>query len=112
MSPTPTPGRPVRGSTSGEPIMALHDRLGRRWSLRVIWELRDGEPVTFRALQERCGGISSSVLSQRTAELRDAGAVEAADGGYRLTREGRALLDAYPPLAAWAERWARRSARG
>ncbi|MBJ7520415.1 MAG: helix-turn-helix transcriptional regulator [Solirubrobacteraceae bacterium] len=108
MSPTPTPGRPVRGSTSGEPIMALLDLLGRRWSLRVIWELRDGEPATFRALQERCGGISSSVLSQRTSELRDAGAVEATGGGYRLTDEGHALLEAYPPLAAWAERWARR----
>lgn len=94
------------------PIMALLDLLGRKWALRVIWELRDGDPVTFRALQERCGGISSSVLSQRVGELRDAGALEDAASGYRLTDEGRALLDAYPPLAAWAERWARRSARG
>lgn len=104
----PRPGRPVRGSQTGEPIMALLDLLGRRWALRVIWELRQGEPLTFRALQERCGGISSSVLTQRTAELRAAGAVEDADGGYRLTGEGRELLAAYPPLAAWAERWARR----
>lgn len=95
-----------------QPIMALLDLLGRKWALRVIWELRDGEPVTFRALQERCGGISSSVLSQRVGELRDAGALEDAAGGYRLTDEGRALLAAYPPLAAWAERWATRCARG
>lgn len=104
----PRPGRPVRGSASGEPIMALLDLLGRRWALRVIWELRDGEPVTFRALQQRCGGVSSSVLTQRTAELRAAGAIEAAEGGYRLTGEGRELLAAYPPLAAWAARWAAR----
>ena len=32
----------VRGSQSGRPIMALLDLLGRRWSLRIIWELRDG----------------------------------------------------------------------
>ena len=101
----PLPGRPVRGSDSGEPIMALLDLLGRRWALRVIWELRDGEPVTFRALQQRCGGISSSVLTQRTAELRAAGAIEDADGGYRLSAEGHELLAAYPPLAAWSERW-------
>ncbi|MBJ7332241.1 MAG: helix-turn-helix transcriptional regulator [Solirubrobacteraceae bacterium] len=93
--------------------MALLDLLGRRWALRVIWELRDGEPVTFRGLQERCGGISSSVLTQRTAELREAGALEDADGGYRLTPEGHELLNAYPPLASWAERWkARVSASG
>jgi DNA-binding HxlR family transcriptional regulator len=104
----PRPGRPARGSTSGEPIMALLDLLGRRWALRVIWELRDG-PFTFRDLQERCGGVSSSVLSQRLAELREAGI--AGDGNV-LTDEGRRLLEAYEPLAGWARRWARRAGGG
>ncbi|HEV7693887.1 MAG TPA: hypothetical protein VGO52_23840 [Hyphomonadaceae bacterium] len=36
--------RKVRGSRTGRPIMALLDLLGRRWTLRVIWELR-GEPM-------------------------------------------------------------------
>jgi DNA-binding HxlR family transcriptional regulator len=86
--------------------MALLDLLGRRWSMRVIWELREG-PMTFRELQTRCGGISSSVLAQRLAELREAGI---AGEGHVLTREGRRLLDAYGPLAAWARRWATRTA--
>ncbi len=106
----PRPDRPVRGSDSGRPIMALLDLLGRRWALRVIWELRE-QPLAFRALQERCAGMSSSVLNQRLGELRDAGVLEAGPGGYRLTDEGRLLLAAYPPLDAWAERWAQR-ARG
>jgi DNA-binding HxlR family transcriptional regulator len=87
--------------------MALLDVLGRRWALRVIWELRD-DPLLFRPLQARCGDISSSVLNQRLKELRAAGAVELGDGGYRLTTEGQRLLDVYPPLNAWAERWAAR----
>jgi DNA-binding HxlR family transcriptional regulator len=107
MSETLRPGRPARGSASGRPIMALLDLLGRRWSLRVIWELRDG-PLVFRALQERCAGMSSSVLNQRVRELRAAGVVEAGDDGYGLTEEGLRLLDAYVPLQAWAERWAAR----
>jgi DNA-binding HxlR family transcriptional regulator len=88
--------------------MALLDLLGRRWALRVIWELRGEEPVSFRELQARCGAISSSVLNQRIAELRAAGILDTV--GYRLTGEGRLLLDLYPPLAAWAERWAAREA--
>jgi len=108
--PAPRPGRPVRGSTTGEPIMALLDLLGRRWTLRVIWELRDG-PLTFRELQERCAGMSSSVLNERLRELREAGVAVAADGGYELTAEGRELLEAYRPLSAWAARWARRVER-
>ena len=88
--------------------MALLDLLGRRWALRVIWELRGG-PLVFRLLQERCEGMSSSVLNQRLRELREAGIVEGGGEGYRLTREGRRLLEAYGPLAEWAERWAART---
>jgi DNA-binding HxlR family transcriptional regulator len=87
--------------------MALLDLLGRRWALRVIWELREG-PLSFRETQARSGAISSSVLNDRLAELRAAGIVEAAEDGYRLTSEGRELLALYPPLDAWAERWAER----
>jgi DNA-binding HxlR family transcriptional regulator len=90
--------------------MALLDLLGRRWSLRVLWELRDG-PVPFRALQERCGGMSSSVLSQRLAELTKAEILERDAGGYRLSGEGERLLDGLAPLQSWAERWASRSER-
>jgi DNA-binding HxlR family transcriptional regulator len=51
------------------------------------------------------------VLNDRLRELRDAGIVggERA-GGYRLTREGSALLDALAPVDAWAKRWAGRTA--
>ena len=93
--------------------MALLDLLGRRWALRVLWELRDGQPVTFRELQARCGGMSSSVLAQRLAELSHAGIVSGSQGdGYALTAEGRSLLDALGPLDGWASRWARRSGTG
>ena len=106
--PPPRPGRPARGSTSGAPIMALLDLLGRRWALRVIWELRAGA-LSFRDLQARCDGMSSSVLSQRLAELREAGILDASPAGYGLTAEGEELLEAYGPLGAWAQRWAERS---
>jgi DNA-binding HxlR family transcriptional regulator len=84
--------------------MRLLDLLGQRWALRVLWELRDGEALTFRALQDAGGGLSSSVLSARLGELREAGIVERGDGGYRLTEQGRSLLDALLPLNAWAKR--------
>jgi DNA-binding HxlR family transcriptional regulator len=88
--------------------MALLDLLGRRWAMRVIWELREKE-LTFRGLQERCEGISATALNSRLRELRDAGIVENGPNGYRLSREGRQLLEAYEPLRAWAQRWTRRS---
>jgi len=89
--------------------MALLDLLGRRWSLRVIWELGQ-DAATFRDLQARCEGMSSSVLSQRLAELRAAGIARQGEHGYELTGEGRELLGIYPALHAWAGRWAQRGA--
>src|SRR3978361_149528 len=74
-SPTPLPGRPVRGSTSGRPIMAALDLLGRRWTLRLLWELRDG-PAGPRAILARCDGLSSSVLYRRIGGPGDAGLTE------------------------------------
>ena len=62
------PGRPVRGSTTGRPLMAVLDLIGRRWTLRILWELRDG-PQGARALRDRCDAMSPSVLYQRLAEL-------------------------------------------
>ncbi len=89
---TPKPGRPVRGSHTGRPIMALLDLLGRRWTLRILWELR-----------------TASVLSQRLTELQEAGIVAHDENGdYTLTSEGKELLHALAPLQDWASSWATR----
>ena len=103
----PRPGTRVRGSQTGRPVMALLDLLGRRWVLRILWELR-GEPLSFRELQAACGGISPSVLNTRLAELRDSLLVELlADEGYTLTKTGRELLTQLTPLTVWSEKWAK-----
>ncbi|MCP5027052.1 MAG: helix-turn-helix transcriptional regulator [Actinomycetia bacterium] len=88
--------------------MAALDLLGRRWSLRLVWELRAG-PVGARALRDHCDGMSSSVLYQRLTELGQAGLVEKnADGAYALTEIGAGLIGAIGPLDAWAKEWALR----
>lgn len=107
MPKTPRPGQPVRGSRTGRPLMALLDLLGRRQALRVIWELREAR-LSFRALQEACGGVSPTVLNQRLKELRESGLVDASEGdGYGLTPLGHQLREALAPLREWSEqRWA------
>ncbi len=102
----PKPGTAVRGSTTGRPVMAALDLLGRRWALRVIWELHL-EPAGFRELQRRCDQMSSSVLTTRLEELGEAGLVAESDGGYELTRLGEALVNAIGPLEAWSKSWAK-----
>ena len=89
-------------------MMALLDLLGRRWSLRILWELAQ-EPAGFRALQARCDAMSPSVLAQRLAELETAGAVmRLATGDYALSAVGQDLMRLLAPLKTWAEGWAAR----
>lgn len=99
------PGQRVRGSSTGRPIMALLDLLGRRWSLRILWELHQ-TPANFRELQSRCEGLSPSVLNTRLNELREARLLENGDQGYQLSRLGMELIDQFLPLTQWAESWA------
>lgn len=98
--------KPVRGSRTGRPVMALLDLLGRRWTLRIVWALRDGA-LTARALRAACDDASPTVLAARLNELREAGLVEH-EGGYRLTEFGGEMLAAYAPLHRFADRWALR----
>jgi len=98
----------VRGSKSGRPIMALLDLLGRRWTLRIAWELRDGA-LTSRALRQACDDASPTVMQQRLTELREAGFVTMREeGGYALTELGRELFATFMPLHRFADKWAKR----
>ena len=107
MPTSPLPRVTARGSSTGQPVMALLDLLGRRSALRVLWELRDGHPQTFRTLRASCDGVSPSVLNARLKELRQAGLVApGAPAGYRLTEQGQSLLVKLGPLNGWANRWA------
>ncbi len=101
----PNGTRAVRGSKSGRPIMALLDLLGRRWTLRIIWELRNG-PLTSRALRQACDDASPTVLQARLGDLKAAGLVESVPTeGYCLTIAGREFLGAFMPLYDFAEQW-------
>ena len=85
--------------------MAALDLLGRRWALRVLWELRGG-PLGFRALQAACDDMSSSVLRDRLRELVDAQLVGRTEGDrYELTPLGADLRRSLAPLSRWAQRW-------
>jgi DNA-binding HxlR family transcriptional regulator len=85
--------------------MVLLDLLGRRWTIRICWELRE-KSLTSRALRKACDDASPTVLQARLSELRDAGFVEwDPAGGYRLTESGKELSRTFLPLYYFAERW-------
>ncbi|USG62874.1 winged helix-turn-helix transcriptional regulator [Sneathiella marina] len=95
---------PVRGSTTGRPIMVLLDVLGQRWSLRILWELRAGN-VTFRQLRELCDDVSPTLLNKRLKEFRQLKFVELDEAGFGLTGHGKELVTHFSKLDKWAGNW-------
>jgi len=100
------PGKPVRGSTTGRPLMVLLDALGQRWSLRILWELR-ADAMTFRELQSRCEELSPTILNRRLKELRELQLIETSPQGYCLSDWGRKIGKQLGALDTLANEWAR-----
>lgn len=109
----PIPGTKVGSSRTGRPIIAVLNLLGRRWSLRILWELHQNGPSSFRALQRFCGDISPTVLNTRLSELREAGIIALRGGeGYVITEEGLELGRIINDLNMWAKSWAEKTVSG
>lgn len=95
--------RSFRHVATGAGLAQLLDLLGRRWALRIVWELRAG-PLTFRGLQAACGQVSPSVLQSRLHEFARLGVIEKIPRlGYRLSASGEELYRDIEPLGSWAE---------
>ena len=101
---TPLPKNKVRGSSSGVAIMAVFDLLGRKWNMRIMWELSSAT-LSFRGLQQRCDAMSPSVLNTRMKQLTDAELVVTTSEGYKLTALGFSLMETLKPLREWAIEW-------
>lgn len=83
-------------------MVAALDLLGKRWALRMVWELRR-DRLSFGDLSKRLA-ISPSVLTARLRDLESAGICESEDGsrGYRLTGRGRELARILYEVNRWA----------
>lgn len=91
---------------TGRPVMVLFDVLGQKWTLRILWELKE-ERLRFRQLRARCEDVSPTVLNRRLKSLRELNLVDHDENGYGLTHRGRQLGEHLLRLSRWSDRWAR-----
>jgi len=91
-------------TTSSRPINELLEIVGQKWTLRILWEMRNG-PLRFRELRSQCDEISPTLLNRRLSTLKSADLIERTSDGYRLTPLGLELGAKLLELTAWARRW-------
>jgi len=95
----------MTNTSSQRPIVQLIDILGKKWVLRILWELKEG-PCTFRELQSRCGDLSPTIINTRIKDLCATHLVfKSPDSGYNLSQHGSELIELFYPLNDFANRW-------
>ena len=95
------------GKSRTHPIMDAIDLFGRRWSLRILWELSETQPQGFRELRRSCGNLSPDTLSTRLKELCSAGLLcqDPGSDSWQMTEMARQLKPHLIGLARWARHW-------
>ena len=90
------------------PIRDVLDRLGDRWTLLVLMELREGT-LRFSVLKKRIEDISQRMLAQTLRQLEKDGLVDRRvyptippKVEYSLTELGRSMLTPVGQLIEWA----------
>ena len=84
------------------------DLLGRRWALRILWELRAGATGARESLRPIRRNAVDSVLYDRLRDLAASGLVERSHGDlYVLCELGVTLGSALKTSDTWAPSWSR-----
>jgi len=95
----------MTSTSSQRPIVQLIDILGKKWVLRILWELKESS-CTFRELQSRCGDLSPTIINTRIKDLCAAQLVnKSPESGYALTQLGYELIELFYPINDFANRW-------
>lgn len=104
---------PIRDMTPEEcaAIRETFDRVGDRWSLYIVGELREG-PVRFNELRRRLTGVSQRMLTLTLRSLERDGLVARTvyptnppQVEYALTETGLTLLEPICALIDWSEQF-------
>jgi DNA-binding HxlR family transcriptional regulator len=108
--PMATPRRAASPSTGASPLAVALERIGDRWSPRIVEALL-ARPLRYGELQAGVTGIAPNILADRLRRLEADGLLTSTAYEerpprfeYRLTVEGRALAGALRLLADWGAR--------
>jgi DNA-binding HxlR family transcriptional regulator len=86
----------------------VQDVLGRKWHLRIVYQLLENGPMGFSALKTETAGVSSKMLSESLSSLEEVGIVDRTVVSeqpvrveYSLTERGRALEGVVSAVIHW-----------
>ena len=91
-----------------ESFDAVHQVLGRKWHLRIIYQLLENGEMGFSGLKNGVDGVSSKMLSESLSALEDRGLIvreivndQPVRVKYSLTESGQSLEPTVTALLQW-----------
>jgi DNA-binding HxlR family transcriptional regulator len=91
---------------------SVQDLLGRKWHLRIVYQLLENGSLGFSGLKSEVAGVSSKMLSESLTNLEDEGIVDreiVSDQPvrveYSLTERGQALDGVVSELVGWGSEY-------
>jgi DNA-binding HxlR family transcriptional regulator len=92
--------------TFGCPVELSLQLLGGKWKTVILARLKE-RPLRYGEIRALIPQLSDKMLSERLADLKEAGLVERTggkrDGGYRLSARGQSLRPILQALYDWGE---------
>jgi DNA-binding HxlR family transcriptional regulator len=86
------------------PVELSLELLGGKWKAVILARLKDG-PLRYGELRRLIPQLSDKVLTERLADLKEAGLIAPGDGkrggGYRLSARGESLRPILQALYDW-----------
>jgi DNA-binding HxlR family transcriptional regulator len=90
----------------------VQDVIGRKWHLRIVYQLLENGPLGFSSLKSELVGVSSKMLSESLTRLEDDGVLDREIVSeqpvrveYSLTERGRALEPVVSAVIAWGSEY-------
>ncbi|NUP14347.1 MAG: helix-turn-helix transcriptional regulator [Polyangiaceae bacterium] len=89
--------------TYGCAVELALDVLGGKWRTVILARIKEGAQ-RYADLRRSVPHMSEKMLTQRLAELVDAGLIQRKNGAYVLTSRGESARNVLQALHAWGER--------
>lgn len=97
-------------SVSCDDLQAALELLGDRWSMIILWNVKEG-PKRFGEIQKASEGINTRTLTQRLQKLEEWNLITKCEykeypprTEYAITERGQELEPVFQSMMAWAQK--------
>lgn len=100
----------AESSKTQDPLQYAVSAIGGKWKIRILWAVKNGNPLRYREIKQLIPEVTDMMLSQSLRELTECGLMERRQYQeippkveYRITESGKKLMPAIELLSSWAK---------